>query len=65
MKEPNQRTRKQANYLFECFCNKLNSLGLMQNFIEMICAGLASDSIEMKIATLNALSAIYEKKIEI
>ena len=37
----------------------------MQNFIEMICAGLASDSIEMKIATLNALSAIYEKKIEI
>ena len=65
MKEPNQRTRKQANYLFESFCNKLNNLGLMQNFIEMICAGLASDALEMKLATLNALSTIYEKKYEI
>lgn len=44
MREPNQRTRKTANSIFNTFCTKLNDLGLIQNFIEMMCAGLATDS---------------------
>jgi hypothetical protein len=45
MRESNQRARKQAVGIFELFCKKIEEMDLMTNFIEMICAGLAVDSL--------------------
>lgn len=37
----------------------------MEEFIEIICAGLVSDTVEMKIATINGLGTIFMKKYEV
>lgn len=34
----------------------------MENFVEIMCAGLAVDSVETKISTLQGLVEIYVKK---
>ena len=65
LRESNQRARKQAHMLFEAFCSKLEGMDLIQNFIEIMCAGLATDSVEMKIATINGITAIYNKKLNV
>lgn len=65
LRESNQRARRQAGALFESFCAKLQSMDLMQNFLEIMCAGLASDSTEIKVATIHGITAIYSKKVEL
>ena len=45
LRESNQRARKQASALFDSFCHKLEEMGLIQNFLEIMCAGLATDSV--------------------
>lgn len=65
MRESNQRARKQAIALFEAFCAKILEMGLLENFIEIMCAGLAVDSVETKVSTLNGLTQIYYKKYEV
>lgn len=40
-------------------------MGLIQSFIEIMCAGLATDSVEVKVATIHGITAIYTKKLDI
>lgn len=62
LRETNQRTRRQAQNIFHSFCKKMEELSIMTDFIETVCVGLASETVEVKIATLNGLSLIIEKK---
>ena len=63
LREPNQRARKEATTLFDLFCQKIIELDLLNSFLETICVGLTSESVEMKVATLNGLSFIWSKHI--
>ena len=40
-------------------------MDLMQNFIEIMCAGLATDYVEIKIATIHGITALYMRKVHV
>lgn len=56
LKEPNQKVRKLAHGMLTKILNTMKNFGIVESFIEMMSAGLASVSASGKVDTINALT---------
>lgn len=56
LKEPNQKVRKLAHGMLTKILKTMNTFGIIESFLEMLSAGLASVSASGKIDTINALT---------
>lgn len=61
LKEPNRKARKMANDVFVLMSDKMQSLGVLKEFLSMIAAGLAGGTSLMKADTILAINKIYDK----
>jgi hypothetical protein len=61
LKEPNRKARKIANDFFVLVADKMQSLGVLKEFLSMIAAGLAGSTSLMKADTILAITKIFEK----
>jgi ribosomal RNA-processing protein 12 len=61
LRSANSRLRRQTASFYEAILVKMEQLGVLENFVEMVCAGLAANSVQTKTDTVHALELALAK----
>lgn len=56
LREANSKLRKMASTLFDMITERMSKLEILENFMEMVCSGLASNSVNVKTDAIHALT---------